>query len=183
MLPVLVTIPGHARKMVVIGMYIPPNYTIPWGKKCLDYVSDVVMEVKRRYREPYVVVVGDFNRWGIGEVLEDFADVSEVEVGPTRQGRSIDRIFVNFGRSVAECGTLELLEDDAENGEERRRSDHRVAYITCKLKRYESFKIAERKKNYLEGQKDTLLAEETDRNFFKDVRTYGCAEKPEVFDV
>lgn len=53
----------------------------------------------------------------------------------TRGSKSIDRIFVNFSRSVTNSGTLAPLES-AEEVE----SDHRIAFCKFKLQRKESFR-------------------------------------------
>ena len=79
--------------------------------------------------------MGDFNQWDIKEALQDFADVKEVNVGPTRGSRSIDRIFLNMTRAVVESGTLDPLETDEEGT-----SDHRVAYCRLDLPRLTTFR-------------------------------------------
>ena len=117
------SIKGHSRRIVIIACYLPPNYTRKKGQAALEYVGDVVVEVKK-------FIMGDFNQWAVGDTLLDFTDIKEVEVGNTRGNRSIDKIFCNLGRSVVESGTLAPLEMDDEP-EETRRSDHRVAF--CKL--------------------------------------------------
>ena len=80
---------------------------------------------------------GDFNQWDVAEALQDFPDLKEVQVGPTRNGRCIDRIFANFGRSITDCGTVPPLEP--EPGHHGTRSDHRVAFLKAELPRLRSF--------------------------------------------
>ena len=92
---VLVTagsIVGQSRKLVVIGAYIPPGYTQARGRSCLEYIADMLMEVKRKYREPLIVLAGDFNQWPIEHYIEDFIDIAHVPVGPTRGDRDIDSL-------------------------------------------------------------------------------------------
>ena len=101
---------GHARKLVVIACYLPPNYTVPRANACLAHITDVVLEARRRYTDPYILVGGDFNQWDIASALVDYIDIAETDVGPTRGDRSIDRLFSNFHRSVIESGTLPPLE-------------------------------------------------------------------------
>ena len=96
------TIAGHSRKLVTVAVYIPPGYSVGHGRACMSYVSDTVIEIKRKYREPFIVVAGDFNQWEIGNALEDFTDIGEVSVGPTRGDASIDRILVNFKETVSD---------------------------------------------------------------------------------
>ena len=104
------TLRGHSRRMVVLACYLPPGYNAARGRACLDYITDLVIEVKTCYRQPYIVVVGDFNQWPIHEALGDYADITESTVGPTRGSRSIDRIFTSFGDCIRDSGTLPPLE-------------------------------------------------------------------------
>ena len=46
------SIQGHSEKLVVVACYIPPNYNTARGRGCLKYISDCVIEVKRRYKDP-----------------------------------------------------------------------------------------------------------------------------------
>ena len=54
-----------------------------------------MLEVKRRFKDPYVFVAGDFNQWRVEDALDNYTDMGEVQVRNTRGSRSIDRIFVN----------------------------------------------------------------------------------------
>ena len=49
------SMPGHSRKVLVLAAYIPPNYSIGRGQGCLDFITDVVLDLKRKYREPYII--------------------------------------------------------------------------------------------------------------------------------
>ena len=129
---------GQARKLVLVACYIPPNYSRIRGNQAQDFVENVIVDMKRKYSDPYLVVGGDFNQWRIENNLDNFADITEAPVGPTRKQKSIDRIFVNVGRAVAEAGTLEPLE--AEDGDRLAKSDHRVAFCRVDLPRKQAFK-------------------------------------------
>ena len=110
---VLVTaasIPGYSRKLLVVACYVPPNYPVGRGRGCLSHIEDVVLELKRRYRDPFILVGGDFNQWQVQDALEGFPDIREAPVGPTRKDRCLDRIFSNFGRSIIEAGSVPPLE-------------------------------------------------------------------------
>ena len=86
---------------------MPPNITtvelrlIP---TVLQHVADVVVNIKRKFNVPYILIAGVFNQWRAADALDEFADVTEVQVGATRGSRKIDRIFSNMGRSVVESG-------------------------------------------------------------------------------
>ena len=87
------SIPGHRRKLVVLACYLPPNLTKKTGTGALDFIEDLVIEMKRRYKDPNLIVTGDFNQWDVSLPLSEFRDFSEAPVGSTRNLRCIDRIW------------------------------------------------------------------------------------------
>ena len=105
------------------------------GKAALDFMAGTVAEMKRRFDNPIIVVGGDFNQWDIGKALEDFPDLLEALVGPTRGDRSIDRIFQNVRATAA--GTLPALETDHQEPGSIRRSDHAIAYSRTDVEKHE----------------------------------------------
>ena len=115
---------GIPGKLFVLACYAPPNLTAVKARKMTEFVVDIVAEAKRTIRDCTVIVAGDFNQWPFDDLVLDHPDVREVEHGPTRGDRSIDRSFTNFHRSIEESGTLEPLET-----EDDRQSDHRVAWF------------------------------------------------------
>ena len=117
------TVRGIKDKVFCVVAYIPPNYSLLEARGCIEYISEVVQEGKRKYQDCVVVVAGDFNHWPIEEFLEEHPDIKEVIHGATRGTRSIDRSFVNFSRSITEATTLEPLECEAGSV-----SDHRIAF-------------------------------------------------------
>ena len=131
------SLPGYSRKLLCVGCYLPPNYPVPKGKAALEHIENVIRDLKRTYQDPFILVGGDFNQWEVGEALSDFPDLREVDVGPTRGSRCIDRIFSNFGRSITDCGTVPPLEP--EPGHQGSRSDHRVAFMRAELPKARSF--------------------------------------------
>ena len=48
-LAALGTIPGHSRKMLVVACYMPPGDSTSRGKGCLDYLEDLLIQLKRKY--------------------------------------------------------------------------------------------------------------------------------------
>ena len=128
---------GIKDKIVVIAVYIPPNYVRSKAESCLDYISDVIAEAKRRHQSAMIVVAGDWNQWPVESVVQDHVDLSEVDHGPTRGDRKLDRFLVNFPRAIAESDVLPPLDDG--NGRE---SDHLVAYFKAKLELPVSKKVS-----------------------------------------
>ena len=131
----VITLAGYSRKMVVVGCYIPPGYDVGRGRGAVSYIEDVLIEVKRRFRDPFLVVGGDFNQWHVEDAIQEFPDMKESRVGPTRKDKCLDRLFTNFGRSETESGTVPPLE--VEPGETGAASDHKVSYVRAELLRRE----------------------------------------------
>ena len=133
----LSTIPVYARKLLTVACYLPPNYTVGRSRAALDHIEDVVQTLKSTYKDPFIIVGGDFNQWPMQEALQDFPDITEAAVGPTRKDRCIDGILVNFGQAVEESGTVLPLEP--EPGYQGTKSDHRVAFVRAALPKLQTF--------------------------------------------
>ena len=127
---------GIKEKVCCLVCYAPPNLTPTRSTELLEYVSDVVSELKRKFRDSLIIVGGDFNQWPVEDILEDHPDLTESKHGPTRGDLSIDRTFTNFGRSISEALTLEPLET-----EDGRVSDHKIAFTRADFPKPKSGKI------------------------------------------
>ena len=132
------SIQGHTRKILVIACYMPPNYLADRANKCLDYLYEIIIELKRRYKDPYLVISGDFNQWDVARAVEEFRDITEIDLGPTRGSRTIDRTFTNFEK-VTESGVLSPLQTDGEDGHIRR-SDHGTTFLSAVLNRKDKYR-------------------------------------------
>ena len=131
------SVPGHTRKYVVIACYIPPNYDRKRGAGAINFVRDCITNSKKHYKDPYILLAGDFNQWAVEEAVVEYPDMMEILFGSTRESRSIDRFFTNVGSLVPESGTLAPLETEADDKGNSMSSDHRVAYACLELKRRE----------------------------------------------
>ena len=153
----LATLPGYSRKLVTVACYLPPGYDVGRGRGALTYIEDVVIEVKRRFRDPFIVITGDFNQWDIGGAAAEFPDLKEADVGPTRKDRCLDRIFTNFGRAEIESGTVPPLE--VEPGSQGTASDHRIAFVRAALPRLRSFEWVTHQYRYYNEESEKLFGE------------------------
>ena len=133
-LPISVNLFSTKRPLYIIATYIPPNYTVRRGKLCLQHINDLVLDIKRKADDPFLVVAGDFNQWPIAEVLRDFPELVEVPTPPTRDDKHIDKVFVNWYEDVFDSGCVPPLETD---GSENTRtfSDHRIQYLCSRVPR------------------------------------------------
>ena len=129
-------IKGHSRKLVAIACYLPPGYTKKKGEEAMEELADMIVDLKRRFADPFLVIEGDFNQWKVEDCLLDFPDLKEADVGYTRNSKRTDRLFTNLSRSIDESGTLDPLE----NEDGTKRSNHRIAYCRMQLARMKTFK-------------------------------------------
>ena len=104
------TLKGHSRKICVMAYYLTPNLQAARARLALEYIADVVTDLKRNFTDTFIMLAGDFNQWKVGDGLADLPDLKEADVGPTRNGKKIDRIFSNVSRSITASGTLEPLD-------------------------------------------------------------------------
>ena len=91
---------------LVVAAYMPPGDSVQRGKACLAHIGRIVLDAKRRYNEPMIVVASDFNQWDIKSALDDYVNLEKVDAGATRGARSIDRVFLNFGSAITKKGTV-----------------------------------------------------------------------------
>ena len=133
MLPVIGSLKGTSRKIAIIGAYLPPNYTVPRGTAVLEHIENLIVHIKQKFRDPFIVLGGHFNQWAGEASVAEFPDIREVLVRPTRADRAIDRLFTNMGRSVVASGTVPPFETN------QFVSDHKIAYATFWVHRQESF--------------------------------------------
>ena len=143
---------GVRGKLFCLTCYAPPNITAVRAKQMLEYISDVVAEAKRKFTDCSLLVAGDFNQWPVAGLLEEHPDLKEVEHGPTRGERAIDRSLVNFYRSIEESGTLPPLET-----EDGRESDHKIAWARATFEKTPSKIISYSYRAYTERGATSFL--------------------------
>ena len=147
-------ISGIKGKVFCLACYAPPNISPARAKLMMEFVSDVTSEAKRKFPECTIIIAGDFNQWEAEYITEEHPDIREVVHGPTRNGLSIDRSFVNFERSITEARTLPPLET-----EDNRASDHKIAFARATFDKPESKSITYTYRHYTERGATDFLAE------------------------
>ena len=75
---------GQRKKVLLIAMYIPPDYSAAMNRSLYNYVNDAGIVLKSRYENPYILVAGDLNRRPLRRILKDFPEITAVKTGPTR---------------------------------------------------------------------------------------------------
>ena len=55
------SLPRFSRKFVLICVYLPPGMDASTAKEAMEYLVDSIIELKGRYKDPLIVISGDFN--------------------------------------------------------------------------------------------------------------------------
>ena len=115
-----------------------PTSTQARATACLGYVEQLVIEMKYRLKDPYIIVSGDFNQRQLEVTLEENRDLKDTRAGPTRGDQFIDRTFSNM-YNITDKGVLNPLQTD-NKGPNVRESNHNFFYMTASLRRKEKYK-------------------------------------------
>ena len=148
------TVKGSKRKVIVVAVYIPPNYAVGRGWQAQELAAGAVAEAKRRYDDPIVIVAGDFNQWRIEEKLADFPDLAEHSIGLTRGQHCIDRVFSNMEADVS--GNLPPLETDTTPGEEVKKSDHKIAFVQAAIEKVPAYEMLDYQYRFYNEESELL---------------------------
>ena len=134
----LLTIKSVKRKFAIISAYIPPGYTVPRGRACLQHINDAVLDIKNNHDSPFIGIFGDFNQWPIEQALVDYPDIVENSGGPTRGDRTIDRNFCNWSGDILSTDILPPLETEETDVGTIRRSDHNIVLCKARVRKLDS---------------------------------------------
>ena len=167
---------GVKGKIFCLSCYAPPNITLLRAREMIEYISDLVCEAKRTYEDCSIVVSGDFNQWPVEEFLEDHPDMKEVEHGPTRGHRKIDRSFTNFSRSVRESITLPPL--DTEEGSV---SDHKMVYTSATFQAEPKTVVSYTYRPFTEGGAANFVSQCRNQDWSAVLSAKHVDEKEEAF--
>ena len=122
------------KKVVVFTIYIPPNTRAVDARSLGEALASEVTAVKVAYRDPLVVIAGDFNHRDIVGSVDLAESIDLVRTGPTRGDNVIDMIYTNFANKITERLTLPPLQD--RNGNY---SDHRCVFVAATIQAERNF--------------------------------------------
>ena len=129
---------GQRRKVLAIVAYVPPDYNADDNRAFLSYLCDTIMELKKKFDNPYIFIGGDFNRRDLGGAIKDYRDLRIIRTPPTRGAATLDLIATNTHGSVIEAGVTAPISSD-----EGAESDHKTVYVTVKMPRVADYKKVE----------------------------------------
>lgn len=63
-------LPYSLSNIIIILIYIPPQYVTELSQELNEFLSNVVTNVKTKFSKPGIFLFGDFNRWDYGQFVE-----------------------------------------------------------------------------------------------------------------
>ena len=148
-------IPNVARKIVSIGIYLPPKLKANKRREALGCLKDAIGQVKNDFRDPYIILAGDTNKQQIREGIEDYPDMRMVDIGATRGDAKLDILATIIEEEEITTEIRAPLE--TESG---LRSDHNVVLVSMELGRSDAF------------SKKTFLARKRTKTSNKEMRKW-----------
>ena len=127
---------NNTRPLYVIGAYLSTRLSAAKGAELLALINEGIHKIKSENANPYIIVAGDFNRWGVEKSYEDFEDLERLATGPTRGTATLDHIATNFN----ECSRHAVVLPPLVNDENERTSDHGIILAEFELKHVHEFR-------------------------------------------
>lgn len=117
-----------ARKIVTFVVYVPPPTTAPVWDATKEAVVVEVGAVLKAYKNPIVMVTGDFHHRDLCGALNEVSCFAALPTGPTRGANTIDIIYSNKPEAHTEAHVLPPLQADG-----GALSDHQCVYTEAEF--------------------------------------------------
>ena len=101
---------GESRTIVVYGVYLPPNLIKSKANRAAEIISDNITEIETKFESPIICLSGDFNQFGLNNIIADHPDIKLLNSPPTRKEAKLDLIATNIEQFNKECFTSTPLE-------------------------------------------------------------------------
>ena len=98
-----------------------------------ETLTDAISEAKAKANSPWIVIGGDWNKYGTDSITRAFPDMQKHNTGPTRGPATLDYVFTNFENNIERLEVCFPLESASH------RSDHGLVIFECLLQRPATF--------------------------------------------
>ena len=112
------------RRVVVFGVYIPPNMRAAEVQGLKEALGTEITEVRKSLKNPVIMVGGDFNHRDFSGALREVDEFEPLTTGPTRGVNTIDVVYTNIDPQIAEVLTLPPLSSGGGSA-----SDHKCIFV------------------------------------------------------
>ena len=116
------------RRVVVFVAYVPPGMRSGDLERLRELLALEVAAAKESYKDPIIVVNGDFNHRDVGHALGEVGDFDLLATDYTRGRSTIDLVYTNCAPNIKNSTTLPPLQ--AGGGA---LSDHKCFYVVAEF--------------------------------------------------
>ena len=127
---------GLNRSIVIYCIYLPPSLTNTQAEEACRLVSDDISKLKVKLGDPYVVIGGDINQFGMIKCIDEHPEFTIITPLPTRNGACLDQIATNMTDHIVENALVSPLTSST------CRSDHSGVFNKYMLPNRHHFKIS-----------------------------------------
>ena len=124
--------------MAAIAVYLPPVLNADQVRCCLRDVNDAIVHIKNKYKDPYLLVGGDFNKKDLSTDLADHKEIDQLLTGPTRGTNILDILATNFNDLLDENGVTEPIVSEVGIP-----TDYLTVFASFKMSRVPQYRIQE----------------------------------------
>ena len=124
---------GQRRKILFIGLYLPPSYDANETDNCMRTINEIILQLTNRYKDPHVVLAGDLNKRDIRKATSNFPCIRVLQTGPTRGSNVLDVIATTLHGDLIESGITEPIATS-----DGTQSDHKTVYASFRMPRVQS---------------------------------------------
>ena len=117
-----------SRKVVIFVVYVQPTLKAAELEEMREALAVEVDAVTKAFKDPLVLVTGDFNHREFGAALNEVGDFDVLGTGPTRGESTIDLVYTNAVNAHVDTRVLPPLESIRGTT-----SDHRCVYTEVKF--------------------------------------------------
>ena len=128
------TVEGVPRKVVIYGIYVPPQTRKETISRLCSVISEDISKVKTKNKDPAIFLMGDFNRKDMRDAYSVHAGFWEVESANTRGNEKLDVVVTNVDSRWVQASVHPPLETDLGT-----KSDHGVVVVGAEIKSKKNF--------------------------------------------
>jgi hypothetical protein len=88
-------LPRPMSVIIVAVLYCPPWYCVEKCRNLTNYIVECVDELSKKYSNPCLLIVGDFNSLDC-TTFNRYLHLKQLVIGPTRGANTLDKIFTNY---------------------------------------------------------------------------------------
>ena len=156
---------GQRRKIAVVVLYVPPYYNAEQNKSLYKCTNDVILSIKSKYDDPYILYGGDFNRRDFWLSINEYPEIKIIQTEGTRGDAVLDIMASNFNDTITDSGITEPIWS-----RDGVRTDHNTVFVSFRMPRVPSYTIEKYSYKHLTEEGHNKFAQWFDASDWSSVR-------------